>query len=244
MPTVTRHSPLLHCIALLTSATTIFWSDLVDLLPNLLTLAGMHILMAMLPGPNTVVVSWVSATRSRAEGLLAASGVVLASLIWVAFALWGVGSMLLEAGWLYRLLRLLGAAYLLYLGVRLIASGLASRTSPSASQPKIVGRNPFTTAVATTLSNPKSAVFWTSAFLVAVPPHAPAWFYAAILAVIAMQTFLWYGSVALFFSTGFARQQYLRLSRWLDLLAGVVLVGLGLRLAEEVRREVVVKAVS
>ena len=31
----------------------------------LLTLAGMHILMAMLPGPNTVVISWLSATRSR-----------------------------------------------------------------------------------------------------------------------------------------------------------------------------------
>ena len=43
-----------------------------EFLPSLLTLAGMHLLMAMLPGPNTVVVSWLSATTSRAEGLRAA----------------------------------------------------------------------------------------------------------------------------------------------------------------------------
>lgn len=217
-----------------------------SLLPNLLTLAGMHILMAMLPGPNTVVVSWVSATRSRAEGLTAAAGIVAASLVWVVFALWGVGSMLMEAGALYRLLRLLGAAYLVYVGIRLIRAGIASSGTPAgaAAQPRHLGRNPFSMGVMTTLSNPKSAVFWTSAFLVAVPPHAPAWFYAAILAVITVQSTLWYGFVALFFSTGFARQQYQRMARWLDLVAGTVMIGLGLKLADEVRREVTVRSVS
>ena len=61
-----------------------------EFLPNLLGLAGMHILMAMLPGPNTVVVTWLSATKSRSDGLTAVAGIVLASLIWVGFALWGV----------------------------------------------------------------------------------------------------------------------------------------------------------
>lgn len=66
-----------------------------EFLPTLLGLAGMHILMAMLPGPNTVVVSWYAANRTRSEGLLAVAGVILASLIWVSLALWGVGTLLL-----------------------------------------------------------------------------------------------------------------------------------------------------
>jgi threonine/homoserine/homoserine lactone efflux protein len=217
----------------------------VEFIPNLLTLAGMHILMAMLPGPNTVVVSWLSATRSRGEGLKAVGGVVLASLLWVALALWGVGAVLLEVGWLYRALRLLGAIYLAYIGVRMIRAGLQSASAEApAEPPRMAGRSPFVTGLMTTLSNPKSAVFWTSAFLLAVPPHAPAWVYAAILAIVAVQSSLWYGGIALFFSTGFARQQYLRIARRLDLLAGGIMVALGLKLADEVRRELAVRAVS
>ena len=205
----------------------------------------MHILMAMLPGPNTVVVSWQSATRSRREGLQTVAGVVFASLIWVALALWGVGALLLDAGWLYRALRLLGAAYLVYVGVRMIRAGLRKGAGEmAATPPRIVGKIPFVMGLTTTLSNPKSAVFWTSAFLLAVPPHAPGWVYAAILAIIAVQSAAWYGFLALFFSTGFARAQYLRLARKLDLFAGAVMVALGLKLADEIRRELMVRAAS
>lgn len=217
-----------------------------EFLPSLLTLAGMHLLAAMLPGPNTVVVSWLSATASRRDGLGAMAGVVTASLVWVVLSLWGFGAVLLEAGWLYRVLRLLGAAYLVYVGVRMLRAGWQRRTlvGSEAERPPLAGRRPFMAGLMTTLSNPKSAVFWTSAFLVAVPPHAPAWLYLAIVAVIGVQATLWYGAVALLLSTGVARANYLRLARYLDGLAGGVMVFLGVRLADEVRREVGIRIVS
>jgi len=215
-----------------------------DYLPALATLAAMHLLMAMLPGPNTVVVSWLSATGSRAAGLQATAGVVAGSLVWVVLSLFGVGALLLETGWLYRLLRLLGAAYLLWIGVRLLRSGWrgGAAVDPLAAAPKLGGQKPFAAGLLTTLSNPKSAVFWTSAFLVAAPAHAPGWVYAAIVAIIAAQSALWYAAVALLFSTGAVRRRYLRLSRWLDLVAGGVMTALGLKIADEVRREFAVRA--
>lgn len=216
-----------------------------EFIPNLLTLAGMHLLMAMLPGPNTVVVSWLSATVSRGDGLLAAGGVVLASLAWVVLSLFGVGTLLLQAGELYAALRLIGAGYLLYVGAKMLRAGLrAPAAGGTSARPALASRGPFAAGLLTTLSNPKSAVFWTSAFLVAVPPHAPAWLYLAIVAVIAAQSALWYGAVALLLSTDVARRSYLRVARWLDLVAGGVMVALGLRLAEEVRREIALRAAS
>lgn len=215
-----------------------------EFLPNLAALAGLHILMAMVPGPNTVVVSWLSATRTRRDGFLAVAGVVLASLVWVTLALWGVGAVLLEAGGLYRALRLAGAAYLVYLGVRMIRAGLGNGAATAGGSPRLSRRGPFATGLMTTLGNPKSAVFWTSAFLVAVPQTAPGWVYAAILVIVSVQSALWYGAVALFFSTGFARAAYLALARYLDLAAGGVMVFLGLRLADEVRRELAARAAS
>lgn len=94
----------------------------------------------------------------------------------------------------------------------------------------------------TTLSNQKSAVFWTSAFLVAVPSHSPAWVYAAILGIIALQSTLWYGAIALLFSTDTVRRFYQCITRYLDFLAGGAMVIIGLKLSDEVRREVLIRA--
>lgn len=216
-----------------------------EFLPSLLTLAGMHLLMAMLPGPNTVVVSWLSATSSRADGLRAMAGVAAASLLWVVLSLVGFGTILLETGWVYRSLRLLGAAYLIFVGIRMLRAGWRrSAVEAPRGRPNFAGRRPFAAGLLTTLSNPKSAVFWTSAFLVAVPPHAPAWVYGTIVAIIAVQSTLWYGAVALVFSTGLAREAYLRFARWLDLVTGTVMIALGLKLADEVRRELATRAAS
>lgn len=215
----------------------------VEFVPTLLVLSGMHLLMAMLPGPNTVVVSWLSATRSRRDGLLAAAGVAVASLAWVVFALGGLGALLLEAGWLYRLLRFAGALYLVFVGIRMLRSGLfPAQAGMSPTQPATRLRGPFAAGLTMTLSNPKSAIFWTSAFLVAVPPHAPSWVYAAIVVIVAIQSMLWYGGMAVLFSTGFARRRYFGMSRYLDLIAGSIMTALGFRMVDEVRRELVAPA--
>lgn len=215
-----------------------------DFVPNLVGLATMHLLMAMLPGPNTVVVGWYSATRSRSDGLKAVAGVVVASLLWVVLAIGGVGALLLEAGWLYRALRFVGAAYLIYVGVRLLRAGFGPKGNAQGAPPQLAGRSPFTAGLLTTLSNPKSAVFWTSAFLVALPPHAPGWVYPTIVAIVAVQSAIWYGTLALFFSTGVAQKLYQRIARALDLLAGGVMVALGLKLVDELRREIFVKVAA
>ncbi len=205
---------------------------------SLLQLSLVHILMAMIPGPNTVAVSYFSASTSRQAGLKAAFGVALGSAIWVSLSLMGVGVLLLEAGGVYRVLRFAGACYLLYVGWRMLTAERRSALAPNAtSSTAPTGRSPILAGLLTTLSNPKSAVFWTSVFVVLVPAHAPVWFYGAVVALIVAQSALWYGTVALALSTAFARRHYLRLTGWLDRIAGVVMIGFGLKLANEVRSE-------
>ncbi len=203
---------------------------------TLVQLSLLHILMAMIPGPNTVVVSYVSARLSRRAGMMAVAGVVLGSAIWVVLSMFGVGVLLIEAGFVYRLLRWLGAAYLVYVGIRMLMAGLRPM---DAQRPPQAARAPLLAGLLTTLSNPKSAVFWTSVFVVLVPAHAPVWFYAAVVALIVMQSFAWYAFVALVLSTEFSRRHYQRFAQWLDRIAGVVMIGLGARLAYELRNEMI-----
>ncbi|MDI1345684.1 MAG: LysE family transporter [Pseudolabrys sp.] len=201
-----------------------------DLLLVLLQLSVMHILMAMIPGPNTVVVTYFSARASRQAGLKAVAGIVLGSAIWVMLSMMGVGVLLLEAGTVYRLLRLLGAAYLVYVGLRMLMAGIGSIAD---ARPAQASRSPLLAGLLTTLSNPKSAVF----FVLLVPAHAPLWFYGAVVLLIVVQSALWYAIVALALSTAFARRHYIRLAGWLDRIAGVIMISLGLKLANELRGE-------
>ena len=175
--------------------------------------------MAMIPGPNTVVVTYFSARTSRQAGLKAGAGIVLGSAIWVMLSMMGVGVLLLEAGTVYRVLRLAGAAYLVYVGVRMLMAGIGS---VSDARPAQASRSPLLAGLLTTLSNPKSAVFWTSVIVLLVPAHAPLWFYGVVVLLIVVQAALWYAIVAVALSTAFARRHYIRLAGWLDRVAGII----------------------
>ncbi len=209
-----------------------------ELLSPLLHLSLIHLLMAMVPGPNTVVVGHCSAQVSRRAGLSAAAGVAAASVVWVSLSLLGIGALLLHAGELFRLLRLLGAAYLVYIGVKmlLVGGGAAAET------PRLY-RSPLRAGFLTTLGNPKSAIFWTSVFSVVVPAQAPSWFYGMVLALIGTQSFLWYGTIAMTFSLRVVRNGYARLNRIFTRIAGGCMLFFGLRIVDELRQELGARAV-
>ena len=210
-----------------------------DLVSTLLQLSLIHILMAMIPGPNTVVVSHCSATVSRRAGLVAVTGVSSATFLWVLLSLLGAGAILAQAGDAFRFLRLAGAAYLVYAGVRMLmtAGGRANTV------PKQIYRSPFRAGFLTTLSNPKSAVFWTSVFALVLPAGAPVWFYAAVLGLMTVQSALWYGGVSLLLSTNLIRTWYARLGTALNRISGGFMVFFGLKIANDVRAEIAARVV-
>lgn len=198
----------------------------------LLALSLIHILGAMVPGPNTVVTAQISASRSAREGLLCVAGVVVATIAWVSLTLAGVGMVLQQLGAIYTALKWAGAAYLVWVGVSMLWRA-ARQPSQAGPAPRRLPASAFRTGLLTNLSNPKSAIFWTSVFVVAVPPQAPAWFYVAVVALIGVQTALWYGFVALVFASGPARRAYQRLGRLIEGATGAVMIGFGLKLAAD-----------
>lgn len=198
--------------------------------PSLATLAVLHILAAMVPGPNTVVVSHLAVGHSRTAAFRAVAGIVTATATWVVLTLAGVAVLLQQAEGLFWLLRVAGSLYLLYAGTRLLA-GLLRAATGRAPAPDVVVTAPFRRGLLTTLSNPKSGVFWTSVFAVAVPTGAPLGFYLAAVALIMVQSTLWYSLIALVFASGPARRSYRQAGKWLEAAAGLAMIGFGIKLA-------------
>ncbi|MEQ9334998.1 LysE family transporter [Thalassobaculum sp.] len=198
--------------------------------PALIALAVLHLLAAMVPGPNTVVVSHLAAAQSRGAAFRAVAGVATATGTWVVVTLSGVAVVLHQAEGMFWLMRIAGALYLFYTGLRLLSALARSSGADGAAGPAAV-LAPYRLGLLTNLLNPKSGVFWVSVFAVAVPTGAPTGFYVAAVALILVQTCLWYGLVALVFASGPARRLYRRAAKWLEGVAGLAMIGFGIKLA-------------
>lgn len=208
-------------------------------LPILLQIAVVYLIAAMSPGPNFFMITQLSLAGRRGLGAASALGVGTASTIWAALAMLGLAAVLQKIDWLYNGIRIAGALYLVWFGIKLLrASAKRGETvAVTEAAPLATGFDAhlraWRTGLVTCLTNPKSCAFWTSVFATMFPQHAPLWFYGVVLAMIGTLSASWYGSVALMFATERTQRGYRRLRRPIDGLCGAALVGLGAKLAAE-----------
>jgi threonine/homoserine/homoserine lactone efflux protein len=188
------------------------------------------------PGPSFVMVARVAVGSSRARGLTTALGMGTGGTLFGAAALLGLQSVFSAVPALYLGLKILGGIYLCYVGFLVWRSApraiaVADGTGPSG---KAVGS--FWLGLTTQLSNPKTAIVYASVFAAFLPPRFSLAFGAAVLlAVFAIET-AWYALVAIALSSPAPQRAYLACKTWVDRSAGLVMVGLGLKLATDAVR--------
>lgn len=203
-----------------------------DYLPQLLTLSGIVLLGSASPGPDFVAITSQS-LGDRRSGLFVAWGTTSAVAVWACLAVFGFGLLIQQFFWLYEAIRLAGAAYLIYLGVRMLIGAMGRRVSAAQVEqaPRLEAAQAWRKGFLVGITNPKTATFFATLFVTLLPVGAPAWVYAAVVAVVVGITAAWMCLLASFFSVGAVRRAYARIRRPVDALMGAALVGLGLRMA-------------
>jgi threonine/homoserine/homoserine lactone efflux protein len=208
-------------------------------LPILLQIALVYLIALISPGPNFFMIAQLSLAGRRGLGAASALGVGTGSTIWASLAMLGFATVLQRIDWLYNGIRIAGAIYLVWFGIKLVWASTKSgetivvnvETQPA--NDRGAHFRAWRTGMLTCLTNPKSCAFWTSIFATLFPAHPPLWFYGVALAMIGMMSVGWYGSVALMFATERTQRGYRRLRRPIDGVCGALLVGLGAKLAAE-----------
>ena len=201
-------------------------------LSTLLMIAGVYWIAVVSPGPNFLLVSQLALTGRGRLGMQAAAGVATGSTIWAVLAMGGIAAILAHLAWLHTAIRLAGAAYLIWFGIRLLLSARAQGGSPR----KLVsipttGWGAFRSGLLTNLTNPKAGAFWTSVFGSIFPAHAPAWLFVATAIMVPCISGGWYAIMSLAFGTERVQRRYIALRRPIDAVCGTVLLGLGASLA-------------
>jgi RhtB (resistance to homoserine/threonine) family protein len=199
---------------------------------QLLACAGVLQLGAMSPGPDFAVVVRQAALTGRRGGMAAALGVAGGVFVWATAAALGIAALLAASATAYTVIKVVGAAYLLYLGVRSLRAagrGGGHAEIEAAGSRKSAGAG-FRRGLLSNVLNPKAA-----AFFVALMPQflggRPAVGDTLVLSGIAVvTTAAWYlllanvvGGLRRFFTRG-------RVRRTIDAVTGTAMIGLGVRL--------------
>lgn len=195
------------------------------------SMAGVFLLACLSPGPVWVVITSTAIGVSRRAGILTGLGVAGATLTWATIAILSLGA-LAQLAWLTMAIKLAGAAYLSWIGVRMIATARRPATLPG-SLPATAhgGWAALRRGYLASITNPKAAAFFGSIFVVLLPPHAPAWVHVAAVGSLALLSAAWHCGLAVVFSATPIQAGYRRAKARIDTVVGVVLVTLGLRLA-------------
>ncbi|MDJ0738628.1 MAG: LysE family translocator [Gammaproteobacteria bacterium] len=199
-----------------------------DVVAVLLGVAAIWGVAVVTPGPNFFLVAHQGASQSRRAAAMAVLGIVLGTVLWGLAYFFGITLLFAVAPWAFGLLKLLGAAYLCYLGVRLLwRAGQRSSPIRHSSAPRRV----FWTGLLTNLTNPKTALFVMSLFAT-VLPERPGWV-LGVSSVIVMAgiSLLWYGAVALLLSSHRVMHAYRNARLAIERVAGAVFIGFGVHLA-------------
>lgn len=100
---------------------------------ELIAVVTITLLAVISPGPDFAMVSRNSLLLSRRAGVVTACGIGAGVLIHVSYTLIGVGVLIQQSLWLFTLLKMIGAAYLIYLGISMLRNAGAATVSAGAA---------------------------------------------------------------------------------------------------------------
>ncbi len=196
------------------------------------------LLLNMMPGPDSLLIMLRSGSQGWRAGSVAALGIGTGTMVHVLAAALGLSALLSASAELFAIIKLMGALYLVYLGVSLLRQGVSSpvASEPAVSLPALSYGRIFRQGLLTNVLNPKVALFFLAFVPQFIAPDAPQKALAFIVlgCIFNINGMIWCHLLA--FSTAYASRKVrlpARLGRWLNRLMGGLFVGLGIKLAAE-----------
>ncbi|OLO02755.1 LysE family translocator [Salinicola socius] len=203
-----------------------------EMLHGLIVITFVHLLAAASPGPDFVLVTQQTLNHGKRIGLLCSLGIALGLSIHIVYSAFGLAAVIANSAEALWAIKLLGGAYLFYLGVK----GLRSRPAFTEASPGAVAVLPPRSALRTVgmgflcnALNPKAPIYFVSLFTIVLSPSMPLYQIAIYGAWIMLIQLGWFSAVALLLSTPPIHRAFKRFSHWIDRVLGVAMIALGIK---------------
>jgi len=200
---------------------------------------GVITLLTITPGADMAMVSRSVFLGGRRAAFATTLGIGAGCLVWAIASAAGVAAVLAASETAYDTLRLVGAAYLVWLGVQSLWAAARGERGQTPSQggltPASRGlRRPFRQGLLTNLFNPKIALFYTTFLPQFIRPGDPVLLLSLAMAGVHIALgIVWLSTYAWLLDRAVDAFRGSRVRRALDALTGTVLVALGIRVAAD-----------
>ncbi|WP_174558964.1 LysE family transporter [Acinetobacter bouvetii] len=197
-----------------------------------LSIALIHFFALISPGPDFFFVTQSAIRQSRTHALCAALGVSLSILVWSICAISGLHFLFQKIAWLQQVLMILGGLYLLYLGIQLLKSAFNKNPTPSAkNQDETLPQKSHSMLLVqgflTNMANPKALVYFSSVFSIAISTEVSIFEQSSLLALVFIESLMWFSAVALVFSAPKINHYYQKFSKKIDGITGGIFISFG-----------------
>lgn len=199
------------------------------------TIAIIALLAAISPGPDFAIVAKNALTYDRRSAILSALGIGTGILIHSSYCVLGLAIVISQSLLLFSLIKYLGAAYLIYLGIKSLITKdghLPTIAKQKASQSKWKS---FRDGLFANVLNPKCTLFMLSVFTLVVKPHTPIIIQSIYGLEIAFITTAWFFFLAYGLSSKIVKSKIEKLQHIVSKLIGGVLILFGLGVLFETR---------
>lgn len=201
---------------------------------RLLAFIGVSIAVVVIPGPDMALVARNVLRHGRSAGFATSVGICTGILGWGVAAALGVSTLLVTSAAAFTVLKLAGAAYLIYLGITTLRSGDAPVRPDRNDGHELARHRAVLQGLLSAVLNPKLGVF----FLTLLPPFiapgdAPAVRALQLALVFDLIGLVWLMTYSILLGAAGSALNRPRPQRWIRRLTGTLLVGLGARVATE-----------
>lgn len=200
---------------------------------QLLTITIIQLVAIMSPGPDFAIICRNSLVYSRRTGVYSALGISLGILVHVTYTLVGIGLIISKSIILFSTLKLLGAAYLIYIGYKSLKAKPSRGINTLKSKQDLSRLQAIKIGFITNILNPKVTLFFFSLFTQVISPATP----ISLRALYGLQMFVftlgWFTTLAWAISHPIIKNRFLSVSHYVEKTMGVILIGLGIKVALE-----------
>ena len=180
-------------------------------------------------GPNILAIVGTSMERGRQHGVALALGVGTGSGIWATLTVVGLTALVTAYAWTITVLKVLGAAYLLWLAYKAFRSAATPHLKSTATA--ALGGGLYWRGLLIQMTNPKAALHWIAIVGIGLGADAPVWVGVLLVVTTTALSIAGHLAYALLFSTETVVEFYQRARRWIDGLLGVFFVFAAFKIA-------------
>lgn len=192
----------------------------------LLTICALHFVAQLSPGPDIILIAKSSASTTRRNTIHIIAGISLGIVLWVVLTLLGFTVLVEQFPWIQQVLMLIGGLFLAKMGWAMLSGGLRSLKQSSALEDvqaqSSAQKNYFLLGLFTNLSNPKTLIYFSSVFSLALSSSASDYLKAQLAVLIPLQTFLTFVLLMLLLSQPKIKAVYQRSGSYIDILSGAL----------------------